>query len=255
MARVFLDRQNSNGGTKDQFGWVSKTGLIVIRDLAPTKNKDDLIVKAAKELSDAGYFYNSPHPDIETLFLTGEISFTARSSTQVTVSVTWNRREETEDDKINITIRGDTALVTEKTNMDVDGKELFVEWKRDANAIALRQPGEVDVNLIVETIEFGRPYAACPRNLANANVGKVSEDGKTLCTGFSYSLNEEKGQWDASIKFAINQCGWDKKIYYLMENGAPPKNYNAPYNKGLTVKEVKVYRRGSFAGLGLPGIA
>ena len=256
MANIVFDAVADNTAELDARGYLKKTAKITISDLPDScLGRDDLIVRANSALKSAGFATGAAHPVISDLVLNASKQFTVLSRRVVEVLVTYTRAVDFDaQGKCLVGISGGCSISNEQTNLDKDGKEIYTEWRPDIMSDPRKQPAQVDCNIPISTKTYNLIYNQDPGEIAADNVGKVAPDRKTLCSGFSYSLDKANGWWEVSIEFSFHPVGWDKRIFYTLENGLPPTNYNEPYNRGKTVKTVKVLKEGSFSGLGLPGL-
>lgn len=259
MATVKFGLKIGSKGHLDKYGWVEKQALLRVTGLTHASGHDDLCVHAIQALNAAGYEYGQVHPDVDTLFLLGQLSTRVVTSSSVDVEVTYRRMDKTHPDYVDI--RGDIVLVQERTNRDKDGNDIVLEWKPEAGRTAKTQTGVVDIWLPSQSLEFGRTLDVNPASLSKTLVGWLNSDpfqgdaaGFWLCMGFSFSSSDSGLHWETSVKFVRNANQWKQTIYYILESGRPPANYDADYNAGKAVKQVEVYGETNFAVLGLPNV-
>ncbi len=258
--RVITKLIDGNRGRMSGDDWIEKEQILVLTNLERTVGTDDLIAVAALEAVIAGYVDGEAHPDYPDIFLQGEREFTAINSHTVQVALNYSRRI-VRLDPTYTGIRGDAVLVSERTNLDYLGSEIYTEWKRDAGATAIPQLGTVEKWLPSLSLEFSKSGYDCPLATAqqilgftNADTFQGSPAGYWLCMAFPFSSPNSGIKWEWSIKFVWSSQQWQQKIYYIAENGKPPANWNAAYNAGKTVKSVQVYGRTNFGFLRLPNV-
>ena len=254
MTKVTFDAVANNSGELDARGWIKKTATITISGLAASdKGRDDLILRANQALKSAGYVAGAAHPSHSGLALDAAMSFKILSSGVVDVGVSYSRGLEFDaKGRCLISQSGGVSLTSEKTNTDKNGEDIVVEWRRDQQAAALKQYATADAKIAIQTKTFKLIYSHDPGATAVETAGKLSADRKILCSGFSYDKDQQNGWWNVTIEFSIHPVGWDPRIVYVMENGLPPANFDASYNRGKTVKVVQVLKEGDFGALGLP---
>jgi hypothetical protein len=260
MPTVKFGLIDGSNAERDRDGWVSKEALLIVDGLTHTLGDDDLAAEALSALDNAGYTYGSAHPDSSeypNLKLLGPRRFTAVSSSRVEVACTYKRPDR--DDPNYVAIRGDVSLVKEKTNQDVDGEDLVLEWTPEAGRDAKRQTGTVDIWLPVRTLEFSKRLAVNPAPIAADIVGKVNSDTFQdaaaeywLCMGLSFESPDGGVHWDTTMRFGHNPKKWRQTAYFVLDNGTIPDNWDNAANAGKTVKEIEVYDSAAFGALGLP---
>jgi len=259
MATVKFGLKVGSKGHLDRFGWAEKQALLKVTGLAFASGKDDLCYKAILAIEDAGYTYGSVHPTIDTLYMLGPRTCRVISSGVVDVEVTYRRKEKSDPNYIDV--RGDIVLVSERTNQDKDGNDIVLEWKPEAARTARTQTGMVDVLLPALSLEFSQTLQTNPAPVARGIVGYLNGDefqgdppGTWLCMGCPFHSPDGGANWETSFKFAHRGDGWKQTVYYILESGRPPANYNADYNAGKTVKTIEVYGETDYAKLGLPDV-
>lgn len=259
MAIVKFALKIGSKGHLDKHGWAEKQAVLRVTNLSRTLGQDDLCYNAVLAIDNAGYTYGSQHPDISTLYMLGQRSCKVVTSSSVDVEVTYRRMDSTHPNYVDI--RGDNVLVQERTNKDKDGNDIVLEWKPEAGRTAKTQTGMVDIWLPSQSLEFGRTLDVNPASVSKSLVGKLNSDpfqgdaaGHWLCMGFPFSSSDSGLHWEASVKFVRNENQWKQTIYYILESGRPPANYDAAYNAGKSVKQVEVYGEADFGVLGLPSV-
>jgi len=257
MANVMFGLKIGSKGHLDRYGWAEKQALLKVTGLGFVSGKDDLCYKAVLAIDAAGYTYGSVHPTVDTLFMLGPRTCRVISSSAVDVEVTYRRKEKADPDYVDI--RGDIVLVQERTNKDKDGNDIVLEWKPEAARTAKTQTGMIDRWLPSMSLEFSKTIETNPAPVAKTLVGFLNggtfqgdEPGQWLCMGCPFHSPDGGVHWETSFKFAHNDYGWKQTVYYILDSGRPPANYNAAYNEGKTVKTIEVYGEADFDQLGLP---
>lgn len=248
-------------GVLDKYGWAEKQAVIRVMNTAYTVGQDDLLVNALAVAEAAGFTYGVVHPHIPNLYLLGERALKAINKTQVDIGVTYKRRESSKEDPNYIAIRGSATLVTEKTNKDYADDDIIVSWLPDEGEDEKFQTGTVDVQTPCFTLEFSKLLSVNPAWLGAAligctNVGTFQGNPPEtwLCSGFDFSSPDGGIHWETTPKFVFNANKWRQTVYYTLETGKPPSNWNAAYNDGKTVKVIQVYGMTDFDVLGLPNV-
>ena len=261
MSRVKVSLINGTAGRRDQYGWAEKSALIVVDGLARTLGNDDLVGSAWSAAVKAGYDYGVPHPEIADLYLLGELSLNVVASDRVEIACTYKRPEEGEDPDY-VGIRGDIVLVQERTNKDHAGDDIFTKWKPDATRDQKIQTGMVDVWRPCRTLEFSKtltvspvPYAETLVGYTNAAAFQGMVTHHWLCMGCTFNSPDTGKTWETAFKFAGHWNLWKQTIYYLLQGGAIPENYNESYQNGQCVRTIEVYGAADFASLGLPDVS
>ena len=245
-------------GVRDAYGWREKAATVLVEGLSRTVTKDDLVFDAYTQMAADGFDYGDPHPEDAALKIFGDMSFTVMSTSAVEIGVTY-RRPEPGDDPTYVAVRGDMVLVQERTNKDKNNADLVTEWKPDATRTAKTQTGMVDVWRPSHTMEFSKPLSVCPITIAKTIIGFTNSDtfqgdaaGFWLCMGCGYASPDGGTTWETAFRFARNARLWKQTIYYILDNGKPPANYDAGYQNGKCLQEIEVYDSVAFAALGLP---
>ncbi len=258
--RVFAQLLDGNRGRMSGNDWVEKEQILVLSNLERTVGTDDLLEVAARAAEIAGFVDGEAHPDYPGIFLQGDRDFTAVNSHTVQVALNYSRRT-VRLDPTYTGIRIDAVTVSERTNEDLNGNEIYTEWQRNADADAIQQIGTVEKWLPSLSLEFSKSGWDCPLATAQQILGYTNADtfqgspaGYWLCMAFPANSPDSGRKWEWSIKFVWSSQQWQQKIYYVGENGKPPANWNAAYNAGKTVKAVQVYGRTNFGFLRLPNV-
>ncbi len=256
---------DGNTGTLSGGRWIEKNQLLIISGMPWTLGQDDLLSNAEHALTDAGFTYGSAHPDIPGLYLYGDIALevtagrTPAEGGNAVATLSYSRTNIVLGQFEQWAIRGSTVLVQEATNTDKTGAEIFSEWKKDAGATAIKQPGTVDIYLPTQSLSFSKGGYDSPVAHSKSLVGRTNSDtfqgdpaGHWLCMGCDYDSSDGGSLWDRSWQFARHPDKWKQTIYYIAEDGRPPANYNASYNSDKAVKLIEVYGSAAFGVLSLP---
>ncbi len=261
MSRVKVSLIQGSAGRRDQYGWAEKSALIVVDGLARTLGNDDLVATAWSAAVKAGYDYGVPHPEIPELYLLGELSLNVVASDRVEIACTY-KRSSAEEDPDYVGIRGDIVLVQEQTHKDRDGVDLFTKYKRDAASNFKIQLGRVDIWQPCRTLEFSKTLTVSPVPYAETLVGHTNAAAfqgmvahHWLCMGCTFNSPDTGKTWETAFKFAGHWNSWKYIIYYLLDGGKTPGNYNADYQYGQCVRTIEVYGDADFASLGLPDVS
>ncbi len=256
---------DGNTGRLDKSGWAEKQSIIRVSGLAHALGQDDLLINAIAAANAAGYTYGSEHPQLTRLYLLGDRTPKVLSSTSAEIEVLYRRNDVAypsaaiNPDYVNV--RGGVALVTEKTNLDSNGNPIITSWKAAANADAIPQAGFVDVQTPCPTLEFSKLLTVCPIQYALGIVGCTNHGlfqgyaaGFWLCTGADYATKDSGQTWETTFRFTWNAKQWKQTVYYQIDTGKPPPNWNADYNQGNTLQVIQVYADSDFDLLGLPNV-
>jgi hypothetical protein len=257
-----VDRDRFHGTARlDRSGWARKAERLFIRGLSGVLTADPVVVEAHRAMRDAGYTYGAAHPSIPDLYMLGEYEIEAHGDDSATVDLEYRRKERIEDDPTSIEVEGSESLVQEQTNQDADGEDIVVSRKPSADRAEKVQPVTVDVWRPVQTLRFRKVLETNPAPYARELIGRTNADtfqgdppGLWLLKSFTFRSNDGGQSWDTSVELSRMPGGWKETVYYVMDGGRPPENFDAAYNDGLTVRTYEVYETGDFSVLGHPDV-
>jgi hypothetical protein len=259
---VHVDLVEGNEAKFNSFGIVEKSATIRVLGLARTLGADDLTILALEAAETAGYVLGSEHPSYSGLLLLCDRTVRVISPTAAEIPVVYRSPGGPRYDPDAVRIRGRVTLVSERTNQDITGADLYTEWKESAARPAKRQLGTVDKGIPCVTLQFNRGFRNCPFGMAKNVVGYRNSDtfqndaaGLWLVTGYDFSSDDGGDHWEETIEVTRNARLWKQTIYYLREDGQIPSNWDAAYNLGNTVKLVTVYGNVGFAQMELPTVS
>lgn len=199
------------------------------------------------------------HPSISGLYLYGDRQPHAVDADAVEIAVTYSKLILPSQDPNYVHIRGRVTLVTEKSNCDHAGAEVYTEHKESSDRPAKKQLGTIDKSIPSLTLQYSWRQTANPINTAAAVVGRTNSDtfrgdtaGYWLVSSIDFDSPDGAIHWDLNLEVTFHERQWKQLIYYVLSDGRIPSNWNESYNQGKTVKLIQVCGQIPFSQFNLP---